>query len=49
MTLRRCPGGVTVSTLSRHLRGLWFDSRVRTQFLSFFVLFALSLPLFLDC
>ena len=32
MTLRRCPGGVTVSTLSRHLRGLWFDSRVRTPF-----------------
>ena len=32
MTLRRCPGGVTVSTLSRHLRGLWFDYRVRTPF-----------------
>ena len=32
MTLRRCPGGVTVSTLSRHVRGLWFDSRVRTPF-----------------
>ena len=32
MRLRRCPGGVTVSTLSRHLRGLGFDSRVRTPF-----------------
>ena len=32
MRLRRCPGGVTVSTLSRHIRGLVFDSSVRTQF-----------------
>ena len=32
MRLRRCPGGVTVSTLSRHLRGLGFHSRVRTPF-----------------
>ena len=32
MRLRRCPGGVTVSTLSRHLSGLGFDSRVRTTF-----------------
>ena len=32
MILRRCPGGVTVSTLSRHVRGLGFDSRVRTPF-----------------
>ena len=32
MRLRRCPGGVTVSTLSRHLSGLGFDSRVRTPF-----------------
>ena len=32
MRLRRCPGGVTVSTLSRHVRGLWFDSRVKTPF-----------------
>ena len=30
MRLRRCPGGVTVSTLSRHVRGLRFDSCVRT-------------------
>ena len=32
MRLRRCPGGVTVSTLSRHVRGLGFDSRDRTLF-----------------
>ena len=32
MRLRRCPGGVTVSTLSRHVRGLGFDTRVRTPF-----------------
>ena len=32
MRLRRCPGGVTVSTHSRHVRGLGFDSRVRTPF-----------------
>ena len=49
MRLRRCPGGVTVSTLSRHVRGLGFDSRGRTPFSFIFVLFALCLPLFLDC
>ena len=32
MRLRRCPGGVTVSTLSRHVRGLGFHSRVMTAF-----------------
>ena len=32
MRLRRCPGGVKISTLSRHVRGLVFDSRVRTPF-----------------
>ena len=32
MRLRRYPGGVKVSTLSRHVRGLGFDSRVRTPF-----------------
>ena len=32
MRKRRCPGGVKVSTLSRHVRGLGFDSRVRTLF-----------------
>ena len=32
MRLRRCPGGVTVNTLFRNVRGLEFDSRVRTPF-----------------
>ena len=32
MRLRRCPSGVMVSTLSRHVRGLGFDSRGRTPF-----------------
>ena len=32
MRLRRCPGGVKVSTLSRHVRDVGFDSRVRTPF-----------------
>ena len=32
MRLRRCPSSVMVSTLSRHLSGLGFDSRVRTPF-----------------
>ena len=32
MRLRRCPGGVKGSTLSRHVRGVGFDSRVRTPF-----------------
>ena len=32
MKLRRCPGGVKVSTLSRHDRGLGFDSRVSTPY-----------------
>ena len=32
MRLRRCPGGVTGSMLSWHVRGLWFDCRVRTPF-----------------
>ena len=32
MRLRRCPGGVKGSTLSRHVRGLVFDYRVRTPF-----------------
>ena len=30
MRKHRCPGGVKVSMLSRHVRGLGFDSRVRT-------------------
>ena len=32
MRKNRCPCGVKVSTLSRHVRGLGFDSRVRTLF-----------------
>ena len=32
MRLRRCLGGVNVSTLSRHVRGIGFGSRVRTTF-----------------
>ena len=32
MRFRRCPGGVTFSTLSRHVSGLGFDSGVRTPF-----------------
>ena len=32
MRLLRCPGGVKVSTLSRHVNSLGFDSRVRTPF-----------------
>ena len=32
MRKHRCPGGVKASTLSRHVRGLGFDSRVRTLF-----------------
>ena len=32
MRLRRCPGGVKGSSLSRHVTGLGFDSRVRTPF-----------------
>ena len=43
MRLRSSPGGVNVSTLSRHVRGLGFDSRVRTLFLLIFVVFTLCL------
>ena len=32
MRKHRCPGGVKVSTLSRHVRGLGFDSRVSTPY-----------------
>ena len=32
MRLRSSPSGVKVSTLSRHVRGLGFDFRVRTPF-----------------
>ena len=32
MRLRRCPGGVKVSTLSRRVRVLGFDSRVSSPY-----------------
>ena len=32
MRLRRCPGSVKVSMISRHVRGLGFDSRVSTPY-----------------
>ena len=53
MRLRRCPGGVTVSTLSRHVRGLGFHSRVRTPFYiylwSIYLVFAFVLRLLSAC
>ena len=53
MRLRRCPGGVTVSRLSRHVRGLGFDSRVRTPFsiylCSIYLLFTVVLRLLGAC
>ena len=53
MRLRRCPGGVTVSRLSRHVRGLAFDSRVRTPFsiylCSIYLLFTVVLRLLSAC
>ena len=53
MRLRRCPGGVTVSTLSRHVRGLGFDSRVRTPFsiylCSIYLVFTVILRLLIAC
>ena len=53
MRLRRCPGGVTVSTLSRHIRGLLFDSRVRTPFsiylYSIYLVFIVVLRLLSAC
>ena len=53
MRLRRCPGGVTVSTLSRHVRRLGFDSRVRIQFsiylCSIYLLFTVVLRLLSAC
>ena len=32
MRKHRCPGGVKVARFPVHVRGLWFDSRVRTLF-----------------
>ena len=53
MRLRRCPGGVTVSTLSRHVRGLGFDSRDRTPFsiylCSSYIVFTVVLRLLSAC
>ena len=53
MRLRRCPGGVPVSTLSRHVRGLGFDSRVRTSFsiylCSIYLVFTVVLSLLSAC
>ena len=53
MRLRRCPGGVTVSTLSRHVRGLGFHSRVRTPFSiylwSIYLVFTVVLRLLSAC
>ena len=53
MRLRRCPGGVTVNTLSRHVRGLEFDSRVRTPFsiylCSIYLVFTVVLRLLSAC
>ena len=49
MRKHRCPGGVKVSMLSRQVRGLGYDSRVKTPFIFIFVVFTLCLPLFIDC
>ena len=53
MGLRRCPGDVPISTLSRHVRGLGFDSRVRTSFsvylCSIYLVFTVVLRLFSAC
>ena len=53
MRLRRCPGGVTVSTLSRYLSGLGFDSRVRSPFsiyvCSIYLVFTVLLRLLSAC
>ena len=53
MRLRRCPGGVTVSTLSRHVRDLGFDSRDRTHFFiylcSIYLVFTVLLRLLSAC
>ena len=49
MTLRRCPAGVTVSTLSRMSEVSGSIPVSGQRFLFIFVLFTLCLPLFLDC
>ena len=51
--MRRCPGGVKVNTLSRHVRSLGFDSRVRTPFsiylCSIYLVFTVVLRLLSAC
>ena len=51
--MRRCPGGVTVRSLSRPVRGLGFDSRVRTPFsiylCSIYLVFTVVLRLLSAC
>ena len=53
MRLRRCPGGVKVNTLPRHVRSLGFDSRVRTTFsiylCSIYIVFTVVLRLLSAC
>ena len=53
MRLRRCPSGVMVSTLSRHVRGHGFYSRVRTLFsinlCSIYLVFTVLLRLLSAC
>ena len=53
MRLRRCPGGVTVSTISRHFMCLGFHSRVRTPFsiylCSVYLVFTVVLRLLSAC
>ena len=53
MRLRRCPSGVPVSTLSRHVRGLGFDCHVRTPFsiyvCSIYLVFTVLLRLLSAC
>ena len=53
MRLRRCPGGATVRTLSRHVISLGFDSRVRTPFsiylCSIYLVFTVVLRLLSAC
>ena len=50
MRLRRCPGGVKGSLLSRHVRGRRVSiPESGLRFLFIFVVFTLWLPLFIDC
>ena len=53
MRLRRCHGGVKVRTLSRHVRGIGFDSRDRTPFsiylCSIYLVFTVVLKLLSAC